>query len=196
MVWFNVNPDHIWIMDKLILSKKMGYVCGPIGIDVPAPNFYIVRPCVNPIGLGMGTQKVWIEKHTDHLPLGHFWCEVFEGRHLSVDYENGNQVLCVEGFKSENTFVKWDRWSKVEDVVEFPLIAKEFINHYETINCEFIGGRLIEIHFRRNEDFDGDVVDFIPVWEGQDTNPIVGYKYRKYPDLHGRIGAFIKCGYM
>ena len=34
-VWAILKPEDIWIYDKLILSKKLGYVCGPIGVDVP-----------------------------------------------------------------------------------------------------------------------------------------------------------------
>ena len=84
-VWNTVDPKHLWALDKLILSKHFGYVCGPVGVDVPKPGWYIVRPCVNAIGLGLGAQKLWIDKSTDDLPGGHFWCEWFEGRHLSVD---------------------------------------------------------------------------------------------------------------
>ena len=67
-VWKTIDPEHIWVMDKLILSKKLGYNCGPVGIDVPTPGYYIVRPCVNALGLGLGAQKVWLEKETMHLP--------------------------------------------------------------------------------------------------------------------------------
>ena len=63
---------------------------------------------------------------------------------------------------------------------------------HKWINCEFIDGNLIEVHLRRNEDFDEDTQHFIPVWEGQDTTPPKGYTYREYPDVHGRIGAFVK----
>ena len=56
-------PDHIWILDKLILSRKLKYNCGPVGLDVPR-GWYIVRPCVNMLGLGLGAQKVWLEKET------------------------------------------------------------------------------------------------------------------------------------
>ena len=45
--WQNAEPDERWLYDKLILSRKIGYTCGPSGIDVPKPNFYIVKPCVN-----------------------------------------------------------------------------------------------------------------------------------------------------
>ena len=48
--WLNCHNEDLWIFDKLILAKKLGYVCGPIGVDVPEPGYYIVRPCVNIMG--------------------------------------------------------------------------------------------------------------------------------------------------
>ena len=55
-VWNTIDPEHIWVMDKLILSRKLGYSCGPTGMDVPKPNWYIVRPCINAMGLGLGAE--------------------------------------------------------------------------------------------------------------------------------------------
>jgi hypothetical protein len=190
-VWQTIDPDHIWVMDKLILSRKLGYFCGPTGIDVPNPGWYIVRPCVNAMGLGLGAERIWLDEPTMHLPLGYFWCEWFEGRHLSVDYHYGLPKLCVEGFKNKDTFTQWDRWIKTNDFLHFPKVLDEFIGT-PWINCEFIDGKLIEVHFRRNEDFEGNIEEFIPVWEGQGTTPPAGYTYRHYPDVHGRIGAFIR----
>lgn len=190
-VWKTINPDYIWVMDKLILSKKLGYKCGPTGIDVTEPGYYIVRPCVNALGLGLGAKKVWLEKETMHLPYGYFWCEWFEGRHLSIDYKNKKQVLCVEGYKQKDTFTKWDKWIKTNDELPFPNILKD-LTDIELINCEYIGDKLIEVHLRHNEDFNDNITEFIPVWKGQDTTPPAGYTYRDYPDVHGRIGAFIK----
>ena len=192
IVWTTISPNDIWIMDKLILSRKMGYICGPTGMDVPKAGTYIVRPCVNMLGLGMGAEKLYIEEETMHLPLGFFWCEFFKGRHVSVDYHNGKQVLAVEGFKKENTFTHWDDWRIVDDKISLPSIIEDIKHKYEWINCEYIGGKLIEIHLRRNTDFIGVNEHFIPVWEGQDTTPPLGYTYREYPDIHGRIGAFTK----
>ena len=126
-----------------------------------------------------------------HLPHGSFWCEWFEGRHLSVDYRYGEQWVCVEGFKKKNTLIKWDKWVKTDDVVPLPKVLEQFKNK-PIINCEFIGGKLIEAHFRSNPDFPDNRKEFIPVWEGQDKNPPEGYQYIDYPDVHGRIGAFIK----
>jgi len=191
-VWKNIDHDDLWILDKLILSRKLSYTCGPVGLDVPNSGWYIVRPCVNMIGLGLGAQRVWLKKETMNMPIGHFWCEWFEGRHLSIDYQWGKQTLAVEGHKSSNTFTRWKDWIKVEDQIPLPEIMKSFITKYEWINCEFIGEKLIEVHFRHNEDFIGNIEHFIPVWEGESIDPPQGYTYRSYPDVHGRIGAFVK----
>ena len=191
-VWKRADVTEMWAMDKLLLSTKMGYRCGPTGTDVPESGHYCVRPCVNAFGLGLGAEKVYIKDSTDHLPPGHFWCEWFEGRHLSVDYQKGEQTLCVEGFKNEHTFTKWDRWVKTEDAVPMPDVIRKYFGHKDIINLEFIGDKLIEVHFRGNPDFTDGINEFIPVWEGQDTQAPEGYKYREYPDVHGRIGAFVK----
>lgn len=191
-VWEKIDPEDIWVLDKLILSRKLNYICGPVGLDVPKSGHYIVRPCVNLLGLGLGAQKAWIEKSTDQLPLGYFWCEWFEGRHLSIDYFQGNQVLAVEGHKNEDTLTKWQRWIRVNDSIPLPNILTPFVKKHQYINVEYIGGKIIEVHFRRNEDFDNNTTEFIPVWEGDSVIPPLGYTYRKYPDVHGRIGAFVK----
>ena len=189
-VWHCTDPDYLWVMDKLILSRKLGYSCGPVGLPVPESGEYIVRPCVNMLGLGLGASKEYLKDATDHLPVGFFWCEWFEGRHLSVDYLHGRQILCVEGHKPPHTFTRWTSWNKTKDVIPFP----DILSHIDVpiINCEFIGGRLIEVHLRHNEDFQNEISDFIPVWEGQSIDPPVGYKYIEYPDIHGRIGAYVK----
>lgn len=192
IVWKNINPDDIWVLDKLILSRKLGYVCGPTGLDVPTPNYYIVRPCVNMMGLGLGAQRLWLEKETMHLPLGYFWCQWFEGRHLSIDYHWGKQTLAVEGFKTSDNLSRWNDWRKVADEIKLPPILETFVNKYEWINCEYINGNLIEVHFRHNEDFEGNISHFIPVWEGETIYPPKGYTYKVYPDVHGRIGAYVK----
>jgi hypothetical protein len=128
LVWQTVNPDDIWVMDKLILSRKLGYNCGPVGQDVTNPGWYIVRPCVNMIGLGLGTQKVWLDETTMHLPIGHFWCEWFDGDHLSIDYYNKNQMLCVVGEKPDTTFTKWTRWRREEIRKPFPKVLEQLVH--------------------------------------------------------------------
>ena len=110
LYWKNPKTDDLWALDKLILSKKLGYNCGPAGIEVPKAGDYIVRPVLNVFGLGMGAKKMHLKKDTSHLPIGTFWCQWFEGRHFTVDYNKGKQVRCVEGFKKPNTLTKWDKW--------------------------------------------------------------------------------------
>ena len=106
----------------------------------------------------------------------------------------GIKVNTILGIKDPNTFTKWDKWVKVEDRDQqrLPSVIFPLINNYHTVNLEYIEDKLIEVHLRRNEDFDGDINEFIPVWEGEDTTPPEGYKFRQYPDVNGRIGAFIK----
>lgn len=192
--WLNTDPEDLWIFDKLILSTKLGYICGPAGVDVPEDGFYIVRPCVNFLGLGLGANIEFLRADvwTDFLPYGTFWCQQFKGDHISVDYKWGDPHLTVQGFKSDYTFTRWDRWSKIDHCIDLPKILKPFAKKYQWINCEFIGGNLIEVHLRSNPDFEWGNKEFIPVWASQSINVPEGYRYIKYPDIHGRIGAYIK----
>lgn len=191
-VWQTAPPGDLWVMDKLILSRYLGYTCGPVGMDVPEPGDYIVRPCVNALGLGLGAHKLPLTRDTCSLPAGYFWCEFFEGPHYSVDYYIGRQVRCTQGFKDEDTFTHWREWRTVDHRVKLPSFLWDFVTRHPKINCEFIGDKLIEVHLRENPDFADNIEHFIPVWEGEDTTPPTGYTYRHYPDLHGRIGAFVK----
>ena len=93
-----------------------------------------------------GAERVYIEKETDHLQQGHFWCEFFTGRHLSIDYVDMKMVECVEGYRSPHEPMwKWNKWKKVNSCIPFPLILRGLQNK-KHINCEFIDGKLIEVH--------------------------------------------------
>ncbi len=95
-------------------------------------------------------------------------------------------------FKPEDTFTKWDRWERTIDIMPMPEQIHEAVSKHDIVNCEFIGDKLIEVHLRNNPDFEGNIMEFIPVWENEDIIPPNGYTYREYPDVHGRIGAFIR----
>lgn len=196
-VWSQTDPEDLWVMDKLIIARMMGYNCGPAGIDVPKPDTYIVRPCVNACGMGYGTFRDWIECDTEHLPPGTFWCEIFEGRHLSVDYLWGKQMLAVEGVgcQIQDGLAYFDHWVKVDDEIVLPDFLKDLAFKYGTMNCEFIGGKLIEVHLRANPDWEHRAFQtiYIPVFEGQDTTPPQGFDYIQDPEpVAQRIGAFVK----
>jgi len=187
----HMNPDKLWTQDKFILSRKMGYVCGPVGAPVPKPNNYIVRPAINPMGLGLGAEIKWIEWSTIDLPLGYFWCEIFSGRHLSIDYSYGKQILAVEGEQYPHDLTKWKRWWKVDDEIPLPTILLRFENE-PLLNCEFIDGHLIEVHFRDNPNFRFNNSEYIPVWDNEQINPPLGYTFQEQFGLNSRKGGYIK----
>ena len=163
--WNHIHPLDLWVYNKLFLSRVLGYTCGPAGTTVPKSDFYIVRPSFNLLGMGRFARKEWIENNTEHLHPSEFWCEIFEGDHLSVDFYYQRAELVVLGTREDSDpYYKWKKWEKIDKIVDFPEILKNLNGEYDWINCEFIGGRLIEVHFRRNPDFRYGNSVAIPVW--------------------------------
>jgi hypothetical protein len=164
--WKNIHSSDLWIYNKLFLSRTLGYECGPVGTTVPKPDFYIVRPSFNLLGMGRFARKEWIEKYTDQFHPSEFWCEIFTGEHLSVDFKNKKSELVVLGTRNiDDPYYKWKKWEKIDKKVEFPEILNSLKGDYEWINCEFINESLIEVHFRQNPDFRYQNSIAIPVWE-------------------------------
>lgn len=191
-----VEPEHLWVFDKLIVARKAGHICGPRGMDVPKPDFYMVRPVINFYGMGIGAKKIFIKKSTQFIENGYFWCEYFEGEHLSIDYVGVNPVLSVAGKKDpENPYQKFVHWEKVSYHIPLPQMLIKMCLLYKTINCEFINGKLIEIHLRANPDFSHGNTEMIPVWKGQSTTPPDGFRYLEdalEDSADERIGIFIR----
>lgn len=190
--WNSVEPDKLWLLDKLILSRKLGYKCGPIGTDVPMADYYIIRPCVNALGMGLGAHIIFIDCITDNLPLGCFWCEIFEGQHITVDYQYGKPVLAAEGKRSTKDLSRWDEWIRIstQDAPKIPDAIYEIAKNEPIFNCEYIGDKLIEVHFRENPDFQYNNSEFIPVYSKEIRN-FDDYTYIECPD-GPRIGAFVR----
>jgi len=191
--WLNTQVVDLWVFDKLLLSKRLGYICGPTGVDVPMAGKYIVRPCMNLLGMGIGAEFMNLVDSTDHLPVGYFWCEVFTGPHLSVDYYKGKQILLVEGKRDLHSplwkFSEWVRHDNIE--IKFPNALSFLFEKHDYINAEYIGGKLIELHFRTNLDFEYDNNIAIPVWEDEDISVPDGYTFVFKPD-YKRKGFYIK----
>ena len=176
-----IHQDDLWIYNKLILSRKLGYACGPAGSPVPYSDFFIVRPVMNFMGMGRFARFESIENSTEHLHPGEFWCEVFKGPHLSVDFYREQCDLVVQGFRiADNSLYKWDKWQKIDKKIEFPSVLCNLVGNYEWINCEFIGNKLIEVHFRPNPDFCYGNTVAIPVWN--DEMPQLDGKYKYVED--------------
>jgi len=176
--WNQINPKDIWAYNKLSLSRILEYNCGPAGTTVPKSDFYIVRPCINLMGMGRFARKEWIEDKTEHFHPSEFWCEIFQGPHLSVDYHEKKSNLVVLGEKNaDDPYYKWRKWSKIEVEVDFPSILNDLVGNYEWINCEFIGNKLIEVQFRQNPDFRYNNSVAIPVWDEKINKNIKDYRY-------------------
>lgn len=190
--WNSIHYDDLWIYNKLQLSRVLGYSCGPVGTTVPKPDFYIVRPCINFLGMGRYARIEWIENNTEHLYPSDFWCEVFSGEHLSVDFYHQEAKLVVLGTRDSNDpLYKWKKWEKINKKVDFPSILTNLRGKYDWINCEFVDGNLIEVHIRQNPDFryNNDVA--IPIWEDDNGKKCSELSYIEDSD-YKRKGFFIK----
>ena len=82
----STHPYDLWVYNKLQVSRVLGYECGPAGLAVPKPDFYIVRPCINFMGMSRNARIEHLTDNTENLHPAEFWCEIFEGEHISVDY--------------------------------------------------------------------------------------------------------------
>jgi hypothetical protein len=169
-VWEFIDADDLWIYDKLILSKKLGYNCGPAGVSPKISDNYIVRPCVNFRMMGVGASIMHLTpENFSEVPPGFFWCEMFTGSHMSFDYQYGKQVLAVEGFKDNpKRLNRFSRWIKVDVQYTLPPFLENIAKKYEWLNIETIGGRIIEVHLRYNDDFrNHDGNEIIPIWKDE-----------------------------
>ena len=176
--WESIHPSDLWIYNKLMLSRELGYLCGPTGSYVPKPDFYIVRPMMNLLGMSRYARKEFIYKGTDHYHPAEFWSEIFHGHHISVDFRDKKSELVVLGTKDPtDPLYKWEKWEKLDQEVPFPEILNNLVGNYEWINCEFIGNHLIEVHFRINPNFRYGNTVAIPVWRGDDVVNSENYNY-------------------
>lgn len=58
--------------------------------------------------MGRFARKEWIERETEHFHPSEFWCEIFEGPHLSVDFREKKSELVVMGERNvEDHLYKW-----------------------------------------------------------------------------------------
>lgn len=166
--WKFVDVDDLWLFDKLILSKKLGYNCGPAGVIPKEEGQYIVRPCVNYRMMARGARFMHLNNKNDFIPDGFFWCEIFTGRHLSFDFHYGKQVLAVEGLRENTNLSRFLYWKKVTDKFQLPDFLKPISIKYEWLNVEVIGNKIIEVHLRYNDDFKEHNANIIvPIWKDE-----------------------------
>jgi hypothetical protein len=167
---WDIYPNHRNLFNKLELSLRLGYLCGPAGIDVPKRGMYCIRPIYNLNGMGAGSYiQELLERSDNYIPPGYFWCELFKGTHYSIDWEYNNEwkpIFCCIGERNEDDpLYKFIRW-KIVDVPN-SIVLPDFIKNIKNvknINTEYIGNNLIEIHLRKNQDFPDGASELLPIW--------------------------------
>lgn len=190
-VWHNVHSNDLWIYDKLIVARKSGYLAGPAGVPVPHANWYIVRPITNIRAMSKGARREWLTPELDIVPDGYFWSELFTGDHISVDYHYGMQSTTVQGFRDSDRLDRFCKWTRIEVAVPFPKILKNLYLMYKWINVEYVGGNIIEIHARYNDDFSnhsGNTI--IPVWRDNPATQPLGSTWYESPG-GDRLGFWV-----
>ena len=182
---------------------KLGYKCGPAGVQVPCSGEYIVRPIYNLMGMSLGAKIMHLRPDFVHcqIPPGHFWCERFKGSQHTVDFEwshlrdglwGWTQIDCWKGYNNPQLW-RFNRWEKVTDVTFktpwfFSKLGWNWNMRY--INVETIGDKIIEVHLRRSPDPQEGHEILIPIWQGDDISSYMrdGYKYiEAYDDADGQL---------
>jgi hypothetical protein len=120
--------------------------------------------------MSRGASKMYLTPEDDIVPDGYFWSEIFTGDHVSVDYHYGIQNTTVQGFRDSDRLDRFCKWTRIDVTIPFPKILGELYLKYKWINVEYIGGKIIEVHTRYNDDFcnhSGNTI--IPVWKDLPT---------------------------
>ena len=201
-------PHHRKFFDKLWLSYTLGYNCGPCGYPPNKTGIYIVRPCYNLDGMGIGAKVCMIQKEQmDKTPAGHFWCEFFEGRQFSVNYKWINGELkptsSMEGFKPRGEMIRFDEWKRSDYMPSAHQILNQ-LSDVEYINVEYIEDKIIEVHLRAGRDPMYDHI--VPVWDDRIITraryEAEGYKFIPYYEAaYGQIkdndgNKYARLGFM
>ena len=186
---WNAYPQHRWIFNKLEVALRLGYDAAPIMVPVTKPCKYIIRPIYNLYGMGIGAHakdldpRMDFEDHVVGEP-GTFWCEYFEGDHVSVDYKwvdegkggihsGWRPVNAMQGVKSEHQGL-FESWTRVKPELRLLPDWVEALYDVTDLNIEWIGNRIIEVHLRTGNDVIANLplgTQLIPLWEGGPDMP-------------------------
>ncbi|MGH8274062.1 MAG: hypothetical protein ACRES9_07395 [Gammaproteobacteria bacterium] len=149
-------PGYKWVYNKLAIAESQGFECGPHGLD-PTSFPVFSKPIYNMRGMGAGSRVMRSLKEYKHLQRpGHFWMPMFEGEHVSTDiavvdgeptWWRHTSGVALEG----GVFDYWTVHAADNPEVQTycgAWIRKHFAGYTGMINCETIGGRIIEAHLR------------------------------------------------
>lgn len=186
-LWYKYPQHRCWF-NKLYVAYTLGYYCGPCGTAPNITDKYVIRPCYNLAGMGLGAQVVTISaKDRSATPPGYFWCRYFSGDHYSSSYrwvkDRWEPVHSWIGYNSENNLTKFTRWIRTDIA---PPVPSELscLSDVGGINIEFKDNKVIEVHLRTSGNPDGSshnlYSEYIPVWRSDNTSMISDYCERGY----------------
>lgn len=196
-------PQYRKWFNKLELSERLGYNCGPCGVPPTEENEYVVRPIYNLSGMSVGASIKYIETgDTTKVPPGYFWCEYFYGDQYSVTYEYNDKWIPINSWKAYKEKKNLSRFSKWTRDFHYPKLPDFFdeLKDVGLINVEFIEDKIIEVHLRPSPDPSYNIL--IPVWADDkkvlDSYIELGYTFiESFDDADGfleipRIGFMVK----
>jgi len=138
-----VDRADRWIFNKLRLAERLGYSCGPSGVDAPAGT-YCLRPVMNLAGNSMGgTLKVIADGTPESLPYlpGYFWVTWFNGEHRWTDYTDDVPVYECYGTVSGRR-LDYDYRTTGFGAPALPPFLQGLSKH---LVVESIGNKIIEV---------------------------------------------------
>lgn len=186
--WKKYPQHHNWF-NKLWVSEKLGYECGPCGVAPNRSDDYIARPTYNLSGMGVGAEFIYIESgDMSKVQPGYFWQQILRGKQYSVTYEfkdGFKPISCYEGIRSGSELWRFDKWVKAEHIPKLPSIVKE-LEDVDIINIEYIGNDPIEFHLRGSPDPQYD--EIIPIWEDRKFD-IDKYRKMRYTYINSHENA-------
>lgn len=204
--WNEADPEDLWVYDKLYIAKRLGYNCGPSGLQIPKleNTKWIVRPITSFCGMSAGAHIYRQGKTSFYdIPLGYFWSEYFEGEQYSVDYLYGEQYITYRAVRpKKNPLYKFKKWVRADKEIIPPKFIKDVLDKYDHTNVEYIvtetGPKVIEVHLRCNPN--PDVEEMIPVWASDDGQKLCpkGFVFEEaYGDADGyledqRLGFYVR----
>ena len=187
------HHEDRWIYNKLEVSLRAGWVCGPCGEPVPQDGEYIIRPVMNMWGMGREARACRLKAGDVQDKPGYFWCLRGEDDYqLSVDYARYHgqwrPILVVRGDKDRAApMYRFSRWTKLDlsEAIAAPAFLSS-LRHDGTINVEYVDEKPIEVHLRHNPDFQHGEEVCIPVWSQED------FEWSFRPDEeYGRAGFIV-----